>query len=260
MHNIYDSDDRVEHAKDRLRGAAQQWFAPHRPYTNSYGDFCTRLLRRFNDPDLITGFKAELYGQKQATTESVEAFILRKRALFERLQPGETEAECARLLLSQLHSGIQSRLCGQGFSDVDHLLKTAQKMEGHLAEEMKGIKALVAPRADHKANNPGLNNAQNTQVALRPMGNNNRNTSPAPQRRQNNSSGYNNPQNWRQNQNSSSNQDRNPEERTPYCRNCRQNHKQGQCRALEGAPPQRIETQTITRTPDAGNAKGAPRT
>lgn len=148
----------------------------------TYRDFAIRQIRRFDSLDILISLQVNLYGQHQGAEESAEAFLLRKRALHERLNGPRRDEEFNLLALTQLRPELRSRLHAQRWEDTaDFMFMVAQLKQN--IEEKKALKGYGAPMqaaVEHKPqkqqNNNNSNQIQNY--------NNNYN-------RNNNNNGYN---------------------------------------------------------------------
>lgn len=112
----------------------------------TFDEFCTRFIRKFDSADVLTQLQAALYDQSQAASETAEAFILKKRAMFERLAGTGHEDEIIRLTLTQLRPELRSKSRTMNYRYVEDFMEVASQLEQDLLEEQKLHKPVAAPK------------------------------------------------------------------------------------------------------------------
>ncbi|KAH1016964.1 hypothetical protein HUJ05_007705 [Dendroctonus ponderosae] len=130
-----DPQEQSQLAAAQLRDEARNWFEPMRPYVTSFGEFSRRLLGKFNNVEVLTQLRVELFGTHQRPQEGVEPFLMKKTSLFNRLYPNEPEPNRVELCLALLRPELRSRLRIGTFPTVESLLNIAALIASDLAEE-----------------------------------------------------------------------------------------------------------------------------
>ena len=133
-HQVRDNRDKLQHAGQRLVGQAAAWYAPQKAYLRTYWEFADKIMKRFDGFERQMDLKMELMSRTQRDGESVESFILKKRALFFRLHPEGSEADLIRLVLNLLDTELRSRLRAAHLQDVDTLIQLAVELESDVKE------------------------------------------------------------------------------------------------------------------------------
>lgn len=143
-HQIRDEREKLYQAGSRLTGAAAAWYAPQKLYLRTFWEFADKLSKRYDGFDRLAELRVELLTRQQKEGESVETFILRKRALFHRLHPEGSDYEMVQLILNQLDFELKSRLRVANIADVDALIHLACKLEKDV-REMRSKQKRPAP-------------------------------------------------------------------------------------------------------------------
>ncbi|KAL1487489.1 hypothetical protein ABEB36_015843 [Hypothenemus hampei] len=134
-YDIHHDSDRVGLAVSRLRGKAREWFGPTRGFQISYEEFSQRLLLRFNNKQLLMTIRADLFGNEQSVSESVESFIYRKRALYNRVKPRGSERALIEIIITLLRPSIRSRIKFINVRSIEELLTIAVELEADCRAE-----------------------------------------------------------------------------------------------------------------------------
>lgn len=89
----------------------------------TFDESAARLVRKFDSLDVLTQLRENLYGQAQRSSETVEAFILKKHALFDRLAGPGHDSEFVRLVPTQIRPELRSRMRGRIFDYMDKFVE-----------------------------------------------------------------------------------------------------------------------------------------
>ena len=94
---IWDERERIYQTGLRLSGAAAQWYQMQKVYLRTFWEFADKLMKKFDGFDKQIELRMELMTRAQKDGESVESFILKKRALFHRLHPEGDEGDLIKI-------------------------------------------------------------------------------------------------------------------------------------------------------------------
>ncbi|XP_072384562.1 activity-regulated cytoskeleton-associated protein-like [Diabrotica undecimpunctata] len=125
-----DEDNWIDYLIDNsLHGDAKKWAQKFSHTDLPYDSFRNRLLRKYNDPALLSALTSKLHGEHQRKDEPTEDFINGKAALFRRLAPYTPEDQRCITIVNQLRPDIAICLRVNIPKTEEDLLTIAQGME-----------------------------------------------------------------------------------------------------------------------------------